>query len=190
MIRFVVFAGISLLSLALSLGACAQSAARVDEAKTAIAKLGFLVGEWEGPGISFADDGAQTAYYDSEYVRFDLDGSLLLINAKGTRSDGTVSYQLHTVIYYDIESGQYIYTPHAGRTPRSFNCQLDGATKLLCLNASADYRLTFQRLADGRWNEFGERLEKNAGGGAGVWSKSFETILTAAKPDTADSSTP
>ena len=157
----------------------AQDTAPIDEVKTAIAKLGFLVGNWEGPGISFAGDGAQTAYHDTEYVRFDLDGSLLLINAKGTRPGGTISYQLHTVIYYDVESARYIYTPYAGRRPRSFHCQLDAPKKLLCLNAAEDYRLTFQRLPDGRWNEFGERLEDKQS--EGVWSKSFETILVAAE---------
>jgi len=177
MTRFAVLAGISLLS------SCALSSAQdtppIDEAKTAIAKLGFLVGNWEGPGVNFADNGAQTAYHDSEHVRFDLDGLLLLINAKGMRADGTVSYQLHTVTYYDIESARYIYTPYAGRTPRSFHCQLDAPKKLLCLNAAEDYRLTFQRLPDGRWNEFGERLEDRQS--EGVWVKSFETILTAAE---------
>jgi len=171
-IRLVVLIGLGCLSLAG--GSFAQDASRADKAKIAIAKLGFLVGNWEGPGISFAGDGAQTAYYDTEYVRFDLDKSLLLINAKGMRPDGTLSYQLHTVIYYDVETERYIYTPYAGRTPRSFNCQLDEPEKLLCLNGAEDYRLTFQRLSNGRWNEFGERLN------AGAWAKSFETILTAA----------
>jgi len=174
MTRFAVLAGISLLSL----GAVsyAQNAAPLDEAKTAIAKLGFLVGDWAGPGISYAADGAPTDYHDTENVRFDLDKSLLLINAKGTRPDGTTSYQLHTVIYYDVDRGHYVYTPYAGRPPRSFTCQLDEPKKLLCLNAGEDYRLTFQRLPDGRWNEFGERREEQQG--QSIWSKSFETILT------------
>lgn len=145
--------------------------AQESEAQEAISALGFLVGDWEGPGVSYAADGSQTNYHDTEFVRFDLDKKILLINAAGKRADGTVSYQLHTVIYYDVAAGHYVYTPYAGRAPRRFHCQLDETPKLLCLNEDENYRLTFQRLPDGAWNEFGERL------GEDIWSKSFETIL-------------
>lgn len=164
-----------LLSCAVSLAGFGVSSGLANgqesEEKNAISALGFLVGNWEGPGISYAADGSQTGYHDTEFVRFDLDQKLLLINAAGKRDDGTISYQLHTVIYYDAAAGHYVYTPYAGRTPRSFHCQLDETPKLLCLNADQNYRLTFQRLSNGAWNEFGERLEGD------LWSKSFETIL-------------
>ena len=168
---------------ATALAVCASTALAEDEKPTeprdAISKLAFLVGNWEGAGISYAADGAQTAYFDTEYVRFDLDQAVLLINAKGQRADGSTSYQLHTVIYYDVAAAHYVYTPYAGRTPRSFQCELEEGPKLLCLNKEKNYRLSFQRLPDGKWNEFGERLSE------GTWSKSFETRLTevAAPPE-------
>ena len=152
---------------------------QADPARDAISALEFLVGNWAGPGTSYAVDGTQTKYHDTEYVRFDLDQKLLLINATGQRADGSTSYALHTIIYYDVDAGRYIYTPYAGRPPRSFECQLDESPKLVCLNAAKNYRLTFQRLPDGRWNEFGEQLKE------GAWSKSFETLLSAVE-DTAD----
>lgn len=147
------------------------------DARVAISALEFLVGNWAGPGTSYRTDGTQTHYHDTEYVRFDLDQKVLLINAAGQDDDGGTIYALHTIIYYDVDAGHYIYTPYSGRAPRSFHCQLEDSPKLLCLNGAEDYRLTFQRLPDGQWNEFGERL-----GDDGTWSKSFETILSATTP--------
>lgn len=143
--------------------------------QSAIAALEFLVGDWAGPGVSYRDDGSEVSYRDTEYVRFDLDNKLLLINARGERSDGTTSYSLHTVIYYNLEKERYIYTPYSGaREPRSFECTLNDTPQLVCYIADNTYRLTFQRLPDGKWNEFGERLID------GAWQKNFETILSAA----------
>ena len=78
-----------------------------------IAQLDFLVGNWAGPGVSFASDGSESHYHDTEYVRFDLDHSLLLINARGETQAGVTSYQLHTVINYDKDAGHYWYTPYS-----------------------------------------------------------------------------
>ena len=149
-----------------ALGQTGQSSPEQD----AISALSFLVGDWRGPGVSYGADGVTTAYTDTEYVRFDLDQNLLLINARGER-DGETSYQLHTVIYYDVDAEHYVYTPFRGKPHRSLACVLP-VQKLVCLNAEKTFRLTFQRLDDGRWNEFGERQNQ-----AGEWRQTFETIL-------------
>ncbi len=139
----------------------------------AISKLDFLTGRWEGPGTVFRSDGSQTYYTDYEHVRFDLENSLLLINATGKNEDGEITYSLHTVIYYDAESQNYIYTPYS-RTGASgsFQCKLEERPRLLCYTEDTTYRLIFQRLENGQWNEYGERLTDGD-----VWEKNFETIL-------------
>ncbi len=139
--------------------------------KSEVAKLSFLVGKWSGPGTSYAEDGSTSTYHDVEHVRFDLDQNLLLINAHGEK-DGEKTYQLHTVIYYDPVAKHYWYTPYTGKRARRFACEL-ATQKFLCLNEDKNFRLTFQRLNDGTWNEFGERLKQ------GNWSKTFETRLSA-----------
>lgn len=166
---------------AIFLSACSEtdqkqfaSAAAMTDTQNAISKLGFLVGNWAGPGTSYLADGTQTQYHDTEFVRFDLDKNLLLINARGEAPDGTTTYSLHTVIHYDAQSQKYVYTPYSGKSqPRSFDCALNEMVQFICLIPDQSYRLTFQRLADGRWNEFGERLKD------GEWVKNFETILSA-----------
>ena len=171
----------SLLGLAL-ITACAPTDAPQTSAAdtktlpdTPIAKLDFLTGNWAGPGVSYASDGSQSTYHDTEYVRFDLDASLLLINARGKKPNGDTIYQLHTVINYDEAAGHYWYTPYSdkGRKASSFSCELVDK-QFICLTEDKSFRLTFQRLEDGTWNEFGERLKD------GKWNKTFETILSPA----------
>jgi len=148
-------------------------AAELTETQTAISNLKFLVGNWAGSGTSYGVDGTETRYHDTEFVRFDLDRNLLLINARGENSEGETTYSLHTVIHYDAEAQSYVYTPYSGkRPPRSFDCTLNDTPQFICLTQDQSYRLTFQRLPDGRWNEFGERLNGER------WVKNFETILS------------
>lgn len=165
------------LTCGLSITACAQADEKLD-AQTAIDQLRFLVGYWAGDGTSYdLDTGTTKHYFDREHVRFDLDKNLLLINASG-QLNGKTTYQLHTVIFYDVEAQHYVYTPYSGqRTPRPFTCELTEVQQFICLTAAKTYRLTFQRLPDKRWNEYGERLED------GVWRKTFETKLSPVPPN-------
>ncbi|UTW57247.1 hypothetical protein KFE96_10260 [Kordiimonas sp. SCSIO 12603] len=141
--------------------------------QTAIEKLEFLVGEWEGPGISYRQDGRESQYHDKESVWFDVQNSLLIIQARGFR-DGRQTYGLHTVINYDAEAGHYWYNPYTSKgVSRPFKCVLE-AKEFKCRVEDGSYRLTFRRTEDGSWNEFGER-KTEAG-----WQKNFETILKAA----------
>ena len=136
----------------------------------AMEKLNFLVGNWAGEGVSYSSDGMVSEYYDEEFVRYDLDGQILLINARGSR-DGKTSYQLHTVIYFDSKAGHYIYSPYSAKGTRPFTCDLIGQ-QFICYTQSRDFRLIFQRLPNGKWNEYGER--KNGD----IWRKTFETKLS------------
>jgi len=150
-------------------GLPAQSFAQSVE-QNAMSKLSFLVGNWSGEGISY-NDGNESTYYDSEFVRYDLDGQLLLINAKGS-VEGKTRYELHTVIHFDAKSGKYIYSPYTAKGTRPFTCQLLNK-QLLCYSQKKEFRLVFQRLTNGLWNEYGERKVD------GKWQKTFETKLSA-----------
>lgn len=136
-----------------------------------IEKLNFLVGNWAGPGHTFAKNGVKSAYHDTENVWFDVQNSLLIIQANGSKN-GQHYYGIHTVIYYDVEAGHYWYNPYTASGSRPYRCDLDD--KLFrCYSADKLTRFNFQRLSGGEWNEYGETLE------GGHWRKTFETILTA-----------
>ncbi len=147
-------------------------AASEETVETAMEKLNFLVGNWAGEGLSYSADGSVSKYHDEEFIRYDLDRQILLINARGSQ-DGKTTYQLHTVIYFDSKTGHYIYSPYSANGTRPFTCTLTNEDQFICYTKNRDFRLTFQRLDSGIWNEFGER--KNGD----TWRKTFETKLSA-----------
>lgn len=159
-------------ALLICVSASAQEVQEKSPELKAIAKLNFLVGNWAGQGISYDAGGTKTTYYDEEFVRYDLDGDILLINARGSR-DGETTYQLHTVIHYDKLSKNYIYSPYTATGTRPFTCNLTDENQFICYTMTKDFRLIFQRLPDGRWNEYGESKINDG------WQKTFETILSA-----------
>jgi len=138
-----------------------------------IEKLGFLVGNWEGPGHTFAKDGSKSAYHDTEKVWFDVQNSLLIIQPRGSKN-GQYYYGMHTVIYYDVEAEHYWYNPYTATGSRPYRCDLEEQL-FRCHTPDKLTRFNFQRLPGGEWNEYGETLED------GQWRKTFETILTAAE---------
>jgi len=149
----------------------AQNLVEKKPTKSPMEELSFLIGNWAGEGISYAVDGSKLLYYDTEFVRYDLNGALLLINARGYR-DGKTTYQLHTVIHYDMESKHYIYSPYSANGTRPFTCNLKNK-QFICYTMQKNFRLIFQRLPNGVWNEYGERKTETG------WRKTFETKLSA-----------
>lgn len=136
-----------------------------------IEKLSFLVGHWAGRGQTFAKDGTKSTYHDDEQVWFDVQNSLLIIQANGSKN-GNHYYGIHTVIYYDVEAEHYWYNPFTARGSRPYRCNLEQQL-FRCYSLDQKNRLSFLRLPGGEWNEYGETLED------GIWRKTFETILTA-----------
>jgi len=133
----------------------------------AMAKLSFMIGDWKGSGTSFPTE--QNAPYDVlTKVRYDLDGALLVLKHRSMRGNKPV-LSLHTVIYYNKEDQHYYYNAYRDTGARPFKCTVE-ATQLVC-EINGNYRLTFQRTADGKFNELGEHLK------SGVWVKNFEDLL-------------
>ncbi len=143
----------------------------VQQAK--IRELGFLVGSWSGEGKSFDETGDHSSYFDTEDVWFDVQESVLVIQAKGYRNNEQF-YGIHTVIYYDEEAQHYWYNPYTAKGARAFSCDLDSKV-FVCFTPDKTFKLTFRRTESGQWNEFGERLIDRE------WKKTFETLLDKAK---------
>ena len=158
-----------LLILLLFLPASYSQTIALSEQQIAMEKLSFLIGKWEGRGISYDDKGNTSSYFDTEKVWFDVQNSLLIIQANGFKDDQPF-YGIHTVIYYDINKQHYWYNPYTATGARAFECHLDEQV-FKCYIADKTFRLTFQLTEKGQWNEFGERLVN------GSWQKTFETVL-------------
>lgn len=146
-----------------------HSTSLTDE-QLAIKKLDFLIGNWAGEGQSFNEEGLASDYFDTEDVSYDVNQSIVVIRANGYKNEEN-TYSLHTIIHYDSTLKHYWYRPFTAKGARQYRCDLI-EQQLLCLNPSNNFRLTFQRLGNGQWNEFGERLTPD-----GRWIKTFETKL-------------
>ncbi len=83
-----------------------------DAERAALAKVGFLVGEWEGEGWFLADSGERTKFWVYESYRYRGEKDLLDMEGRfgGLGPDGSKlaeeSYALG-ILYFDRASGEY-----------------------------------------------------------------------------------
>ncbi len=76
--------------------------------RSAMEKLGFLMGSWAGEAHLFAGADTPLTLNWSEEAQFKLDGLLLAIEARGvSRSDGNVVRQALGLVAYDDYAGVY-----------------------------------------------------------------------------------
>lgn len=80
----------------------------VDAQRTAMRRLGFLVGEWSGEASALRGPGQVVDLNQSEIAQFKLDGLVLMIEGVGrSKSDGTPALQALGLITFDDASGTY-----------------------------------------------------------------------------------
>jgi hypothetical protein len=76
--------------------------------RTAMTKLGFLVGEWSGEASVLRGPGKFVELVQTESAQFKLDGLLLVIEGVGrSKSDGKLALQALGLVSFDDESGTY-----------------------------------------------------------------------------------
>ena len=84
------------------------NAPNVEEQRTAMKKLEFLVGEWSGEATVLRGPGQFVDMAQTESAHFKLDGLVLMIEGVGrTKTDGKVSLQALGLISFDDETGTY-----------------------------------------------------------------------------------
>ena len=76
--------------------------------RSAMKKLGFLVGRWSGEAHLLPPQGEPMVLAQTEDAQFKLDGLILTIEGVGrTKADGKLALQAFGIISYDDESGAY-----------------------------------------------------------------------------------
>jgi len=76
--------------------------------RTAMKKLGFLVGEWSGEASVLRGPGQFAELVQSESVQFKLDGLVLVIEGIGrSKADGKLALQALGVVSFDDATGAY-----------------------------------------------------------------------------------
>ncbi len=142
--------------------------------RAAIAKLDFLRGEWEGEGSMLSPNG-RFEFRQTESVRTNLDGAILLIDGRGYARAAPAAaapvFSAFAVISYDEAKGAYAFRSYANGHYGDFTARFldDGAFEW-----SAPPMRYVVRIDDkGRWIEIGERRGEN-----GEWTPFFNMTLT------------
>ena len=76
--------------------------------RTALEKLSFMTGNWEGEGWMMGRDGQKNEFTQTEKIRFKLDGTVLLIEGQGT-AGGIVIHDAMAIVSYDKEENNYTF---------------------------------------------------------------------------------
>jgi hypothetical protein len=80
----------------------------VDAQRTAMGKLGFLVGEWSGEATVLRGPGLFVDLSQTEVAEFRVDGLALMIEGIGrTKSEGKPALQALGLITFDDAAGTY-----------------------------------------------------------------------------------
>ena len=80
----------------------------LDAQRSAMKKLGFMIGKWAGEARMLRGPGEPVLMTQTEEAYYKLDGLVLLIEGVGrTKADGKLALQALGVISYDDESGTY-----------------------------------------------------------------------------------
>jgi hypothetical protein len=76
--------------------------------RTAMRKLGFLVGDWSGEASVLRGPGQWVQLAQTESAQFKLDGLVLVIEGVGrSKSDGTLTLQALGLVSFDDETRTY-----------------------------------------------------------------------------------
>lgn len=169
---------ILLVALSLALHPAPQILGPDPAALAEMAKLNFLVGNWEGEG--WMDMGTRNAFRSSEIIERKLGGMLLLIEGKhfarmsGQQTDTVVHHAL-AIISWDPQAKLYRFRSNLanGRSGDYTGIFNDGAFIWHMTQPQGQMRYTIRLNDEGQWFEIGERSTDGA-----TWTKFFEMTLT------------
>ncbi|MGW8315457.1 MAG: hypothetical protein ACWGNV_07645, partial [Bacteroidales bacterium] len=123
-------------------------------AKRAILKLGFIVGEWKGSGWIMGSDGQRHNFIQSEDVQFKLDSTVILIEGLGRIGD-VVAHNALGVISYNGEDQNYTFRSYLSTGQGgTFSAEIKGDT--FVWHPGEDMRYVLWINEDGQWQEKGE----------------------------------
>ena len=142
--------------------------------QAAMAKLSFLVGEWEGGGMMAMGPGPRLPFTQTERIQFKHDGTLLLIEGQGKAPQtGAVVHDALAVMTFDTASQKYRFRSFAavGRFVDT-EAAVEGNKMIWWMNAGPQkirYTITVD---NGVWREIGERSADGT-----TWTAFFEMTV-------------
>jgi hypothetical protein len=133
----------------------------LDAQRTAMKKLGFLAGMWEGQARVLRGPGAMVDLAQTEIAEYKLDGLILTIEGIGKTKDGNAALQAYGILSFDDENGTYrMRAFNDGRFLESEVTLLDGESGMRWGFTLGDFKTnSVLRINEkGEWTEHAELL--------------------------------
>ncbi len=126
-------------------------------------KLSFMVGDWVGTSTELKNDSIMNKVPAYEKIRYKVEKHIMTIDLYSE------TLQLHTVIYYDKEEGNYFYQPFYKTGTASYPAELKKGK--LIVKPNNDKRFIFSLTPEGKLMEYGEKRINDE------WNRYFEDVL-------------
>jgi hypothetical protein len=134
----------------------------IEAQRTAMKKLGFLVGEWSGEASVLRGPGQFAELAQTESAQFKLDGLVLVIEGVGrSKSDGKLALQALGLVSFDDETGTYrMRAFNDGRWLETEIKLADGGNSMSWGFALGEFKTTtvLRVNENGEWTELGELI--------------------------------
>lgn len=123
----------------------------------AMAKLGFMRGEWRGPASGVTPAGQHYEVTQTERMGPMLGGDIVVIEGRGYRQDGTTGFNAFAVVSYNPQRDKYELRSYAQGYAGTFDLDLTAEGYVWQVPAGPDAVMRFTAtVKDNHWREVGE----------------------------------
>jgi hypothetical protein len=138
----------------------------------AMAKLSFLLGDWQGNGYIDTARG-RVEFHQTEKISMRQQGALLSIEGRGSApsapADAKPQFEADALLSFDDAGREYRFYAFAQGRSGTFKAELAGPTTLRWYPGPVRYTISIE---SGQWHEIGERPDAK-----GDFVKFFEMTL-------------
>jgi hypothetical protein len=157
MFQFVAAAALLLAAAPAPAPAQDPAAAAIAAEQAALKKLDWMKGRWRGPAVT-QTPGGEHRVTQTERIGPFLDGTLMVMEGKGFRADGSVGFNAFGILSFDPRTGEYVLRSYAQSYAGTFKLVPNDTGYVWEIPAGpATIRYT-ATLHDGVWTEVGDRI--------------------------------
>src|SRR4051812_3648073 len=157
MFRIVVTAALLLTAAPAALAQDANVAA-ISAQQAAMKKLDWMKGRWRGPAVTQSAQGEHRVT-QTERIGPLLDGTVMVMEGKGFRPDGTPGFHAFGILSFDARSGDYTLRSYAQGYAGTFKLGPGGTGYVWEVRGGPAMPIRYTAtLHDGIWTEVGDRI--------------------------------
>jgi hypothetical protein len=193
-ISFTIFTAVAMLPFTAASGqqsSASTPATPPSASATAMHKLDFMLGDWEGDGWIVMGPGERRTFHQTETIRTAAGGTVLIIDGLGKGTDpgreGAVVHQAFAIVSYDSATAAFKWRAFIASgqetvaTPEIADHRLVWGMDVGPAAHASHIRFTIQITPEGTWHEVGDFLPPGAASDA-AGTRFFEMTLRRSQP--------